>query len=53
MFQNITQVDKKQVILLMIPNGERHEAKSEGRWRTTMVLSCSKESIRIIKNNNV
>ena len=30
MFQNITQILKKQVILLMISNDEKREAKSEG-----------------------
>ena len=31
MFQNITQIVKKQVILSMISNRVKHEAKSEGR----------------------
>ena len=30
MFQNITQILKKQVILLMISNDEKREVKSEG-----------------------
>ena len=41
MFQNITQIIKKQLILLMIPNGKR------------MTLFCCKKTITIIKRNNV
>ena len=39
----------KQVILLMIPNGEKCEAKSEGWWHYLAV----KKTISIIKRNNV
>ena len=31
MFQSITQIVKKQVILFVIPNREGHKAKSKGR----------------------
>ena len=34
MFQNNNSNCEKQVILLMMPNGEKREAKSEGQqWR--------------------
>ena len=39
----------KQVILLMIRNGEKCEAKSEGWWHYLAV----KKTISIIKRNNV
>ena len=32
---------EKQVILLMIPNGEKREAKSEGRWQYLAVKKLS------------
>ena len=41
MFQNITQIAKRQVILLMIPNGEQ--------WLYLAV----KKTISIIKRSNI
>ena len=38
----------KQVILLMIPNGEGRKGKSEGQWHYLAV----KKTITIIKRNN-
>ena len=32
---------EKQVILLMIPNGEKREAKSEGQWQYLAVKKLS------------
>ena len=56
MFQNITQIVKKKVILLMISNGEIREAKAEGHLAKSkgqqMALSCSQKTICIIKGNN-
>ena len=33
--------NEKQVILLMIPNGEKREAKSEGQWQYLAVKKLS------------
>ena len=47
---------EKQVILLMISNGEIREAKAEGHLAKSkgqqMALSCSQKTICIIKGNN-
>ena len=32
---------EKQVILLMIPNGEKREAKSEGQWHYLAIKKLS------------
>ena len=53
MFQNRTQIVKKQVILLKISNGRKCKAKSKGREAKSMALSCSKKAISIIKWNNI
>ena len=43
MFQKINRIVKKQVILLMIPNGKKRKAKSEGRWLYLAVKKLSEE----------
>ena len=39
MFQNINR--EKQVIILMIPKGEKHKPKSEGQWHYLAVKKMS------------
>ena len=52
MFQNITQILKKQVILLMISNDEKREAKSEGWWYYLAVKRLSALLRGITSKNN-
>ena len=43
---------EKQVILLMIPNGEKRKAKSKGRWHCLAVNKLSALLRGIISKNN-